>query len=227
MDSALDVDTDQMEDDEILQQIDEAELGFLLQRKKTTSKSSDTTIEFNEEQKTKAADDEASTSVIIKSSILNETQEKRQRSLLDCLDRSYYSEMPSKIKRESKSPIKTFIRKQENLTDASLSMPELLNISMNEENIECLDSDTINICQSIDNIDGRSGSSKVSIGSEINSNLIKEMDNELESLHVVSESSGTESDVIQATPPSFKTYSGNSKTTEKSPKTILDYFRKS
>lgn len=186
-------------DGELLEQLDAVESNYLLKRKKLSPERLE-----NIENATTAG--QSSSSTPAKSLLSNENQEKQKRSLLDCLDQSYYNEMPSKIKRESKSPnAKTIFNKQ----NVSLSKTEQLRNGDSVEVVNIDDSKTV---------DG-------STENEVNSNLIKEMDNELESLHVVSEPNSeenfTESEVVPDTPPSTKLY------VDKPQKTLFDYFGKS
>lgn len=217
-----DNENDLMDDDEILRQIEATESSILLKRKKSPIKPN-----FNENAPEKsaaaalaAAVGAAAPSVIEKILTPNEYQEKRQRSLLDCLDQSYYNEMPSKIKRPSESPITNFLHRQPDKCDQSFSSESdpLIKIAENQSSIDLNETDAV---------DSNSEPQQLSSITEINSNSIREMDNGLESLHVVAEPSSSEidvdTDVIPCTPPSSKPFLS----TEKCQRTMFDYFKKS
>lgn len=105
-----------------------------------------------------------------KSPATNETKEKRQRSLLDCLDQSYFQEMPPKIKRDLNSSSSSSIGR--NPHDANAS-----------ENVKASGSCDLLSQYSTDTI--------VDSESETNISLMNQMD-KLESLHVVSETNSAE-----------------------------------
>lgn len=179
-------------------------------------------------RKQHSADENGSTSVdgILKQAdselMIIESKEKRHRSLLDCLDQNYYTEMPSKIERNV------------GLTEAKLSITNLPKAT--EPQTEQFDPSkdcVIEIDNDSNSVDRKSETSeqiKSIIDMETDANLMNQTD-KLESLQVGSdgeENSKTENviellDVIPCTPPSNKSF-----TTIKSAnhKTLLDYFKK-
>lgn len=145
----------------------------------------------------------------------NENPEKRQRSLLDSLDDAYYKETPSKMKRESNSPSKRFPCSKPNtivtFLDKSMQVSKKNESGDDNSSPESTDPESADINSENDQPPNEN---------DVNSESIKEMDNGLESLHVVSQSSkesGVDSDgVVPATPPSTK-----------SQRSMFDYFKKS
>lgn len=151
----------------------------------------------------------------------NENPEKRQRSLLDCLDDAYHKESPSKMKRESKSPIKRFSCSKPETIVSFLS--NSMQVSKNNEivdgnsSLESIDPESVDLNTENDNPPN---------DDDVNSESIKEMDDGLESLHVAqtSKENNIGSDnVTPATSPSTKADNAN----DKSQKSIFDYFKKS
>lgn len=152
----------------------------------------------------------------------NENPEKRQRSLLDCLDDAYHKELPSKMKRESKSPIKRFSCSKPNTIVSFLD--NTMQVSKNNENVDANSSPESTDPESVDL---HTENDNPSIDDDVNSESIKEMDDGLESLHVAqtSKENNIASDNVIPAITSSPTKADNAN--DKGQKSIFDYFKKS
>lgn len=212
-------DTDIFDKEETFKQLDEAESSNNLKPQNIASvpKPKESDLKLTPKGSTTQTS-ESPASINPKS---NENPEKRQRSLLDSLDDAYYKETPSKMKRESKSPTKRFPCSKPN------TIVSFLNNSMRvSKSNESGDDNSSPEFTDPETADINSENDQPPNENEINSESINEMDNGLESLHVVSQSSKEncdDSDSVLPATPSTK----SDKSIDKGQKSMFDYLKKS
>lgn len=219
-----DDDDDLFENEEIFKQLDEVESSNNLKLRK--SPQNIVSIPKPKRNPIKLASigpatqtSECSATINAKS---NENPDKRQRSFLDCLDDAYYKETPLKMKRESQSSTNRFPCSKSN------TIVSLLDKSMQvSKNNVTGDGNSSRESNDPESLDINTENDHLSNENDVNSESIKEMDDGLESLHVVSrtskENSVNSDNCIPATPPSTMTHQSN----DNGQKSMFDYFKKS